>query len=129
MTTSQELSLTRRERQILDILYRRGQASVAEVLAELDSAPSYSAVRGLLRVMVEKGYLEQRQDGPRYLYSPSVRRSQAGRSAVKRILETFFAGSPERMVAALLDVSAQEMSGEQMDRLSKLIAQAQQEGR
>src|SRR3954463_1854164 len=101
MTNHQDLS--RRERQILDILYQRGQATAAEVQTALPEPPSYSAVRALLRILEDKGHVRHEQDGPRYLYVPTIARDNAQRSALKHILQTFFDGSAEQAISALLD--------------------------
>ena len=97
--------LSRRERQILDILYQRGQATAAEVQTALPEAPSYSAVRALLRILEEKGHVRHHQDGPRYVYLPTVARDNAKRSAMRHMLQTFFDGSAESAVVALLQMS------------------------
>ena len=122
-------SLSRRERQIMDIIYGRGQATATEVMENLPDAPSYSAVRALLRVLVEKGHLQHRQDGQRYVYFPTVAREQVKRSALRRVLQTFFNDSTEDAVAALLDISEQRLSDDELDRLQELIRQARREGR
>ena len=114
--------LSRRERQIMDIIYQHGQMSVADVLENLPDAPSYSTVRALLRILEEKGHLTHQKDGPRYIYRPTQPRHQAGRSALKQIVQTFFDKSIEQTVAAL--VSDAEVSDEELDRLSQLIEQA-----
>ena len=114
--------LSRRERQIMDIIYQHGQMSVADVLENLPDAPSYSTVRALLRILEEKGHLTHQKDGPRYIYCPTQPRHQAGRSALKQIVQTFFDKSIEQTVAAL--VSDAEVSDEELDRLSQLIEQA-----
>src|SRR5579871_4873333 len=98
--------LSRRERQMMEILYQRGKASAAEVKDAMNDPPSYSAVRALLRVLVEKGHVRHETDGLKYVYVPVVTREKAKRSAVKQLLETFFSDSPEQIVAALLDVSS-----------------------
>ena len=116
------VKLSRRERQIMDIIYQHGQASVADVLANLPDAPSYSTVRALLRILEEKGHLTHQKDGPRYIYRPTQSRHQAGQSALKQVVQTFFDKSVERTVAAL--VADAEVSEEELDRLSQLIAQA-----
>lgn len=121
--------LSRRERQIMDIIYRRGQATAAEVLEELPDPPSYSAVRAMLRLLEQKGYVRHEQDGPRYIFKPMVRREKARRSALKQLLETFFDGSAGEAVAALLDLSGRKMSEEELDRLSRMIEEARKEGR
>jgi predicted transcriptional regulator len=125
----QGLSLSRRERQIMDAVYRRGQATAAEVLEDLPDPPSYSAVRAMLRVLEEKGHLRHEQPGPRYVFLPTVPREKARRSALKQLVQTFFDGSTEQTVAALLDLSASRLSDAGLDRLSQLIDQARKEGR
>jgi predicted transcriptional regulator len=121
--------LSRRERQIMDAIYRRGQATSAEVLADLPDPPSYSAVRAMLRVLEEKGHLQHVQQGPKYIFLPTVPREKARRSALKQLMQTFFEGSAEQTVAALLDLSASKLSDAELDRLSQLINQARKEGR
>ena len=121
--------LSRRERQIMDIIYERTQATAAEVLENMTDPPSYSAVRAMLRVLEEKGHLKHRQDGPRYVYQPTVSRSRASTSALERVLRTFFENSTEQAVAALLDLKAAKLSDDELDRLRTLIEQARQEGR
>ena len=123
------MNLSRRERQIMDIIYRLERASAAEVLDRLPNAPSYSAVRAMLRILEEKGHLLHTQDGPRYIYSPTVAAAEASRSALRHVLKTFFDGSPAQAMAALLDETAEEMSDDELARLSTLIEQAQQDGR
>lgn len=129
MSGKAHLNLSRRERQIMDIIHQRGQATAAEVLELLPEPPGYSAVRALLRLMEEKGYLKHEQDGPRYVYLATQTRERARRSALKRLLETFFDGSTEQAVTALLEMSRSELGKEELDRLSRLIAQARKEGR
>src|SRR3954470_1199160 len=119
--------LSRRERQIMDVIYRRGRATAAEVLEDLPDPPSYSAVRALLRLLEEKGHVRHEHDGPRYVYSPTVNRDRARRSALKHVVRTFFDGSATDAVAALLDGDAIDHS--ELDRLSALIEQARTEGR
>ncbi len=121
--------LSRRERQILDVLYRAGSASAAEIQAELPDAPSYSAVRGLLRVMGEKGHVVYDQDGPRYVYSAATPRKEAQTSALRRVLNTFFDDSPEQVLAALLDLSSKDLSDDELERLEDRIREAREEGR
>jgi predicted transcriptional regulator len=123
------MSLSRRERQIMDAIYRRGQATSAEVLEDLPDPPSYSAVRAMLRVLEEKGHLQHVQQGPKYLFLPTVPREKARRSALKQLMQTFFDGSAEQTVATLLDLSASKLSDAELDRLSQLINQARKEGR
>ena len=121
--------LSRRERQIMDILYQRGKASASEVREAMADAPSYSAVRAMLRVLEDKGHVKHRQEGLRYVYVPVVARDKAKRSAVKHLVETFFRESPEEVVAALLDVSAARLSGQDLDRMADMIQKAKQEGK
>jgi predicted transcriptional regulator len=120
--------LSRRERQIMDFLYQNGRATAAEVQANLPDPPSYSAVRAMLRVLEEKGHVRHQQDGPRYVYVPSVARERAKRSALRHVVRTFFDGSPEEVVAALLDDRSAKLSDDELDRLARLIARARQEG-
>lgn len=122
-------NLSRRERQIMDVLYRDGQATASEVLAALPDPPSYSAVRAMLRILENKGHARHVAEGTRYVYQPTLPRERAGRPALAGVLETFFDGSTEKAVAALLDLSRDELSPEQLDRLSQLIDQARMEGR
>jgi BlaI family transcriptional regulator, penicillinase repressor len=122
-------SLSRRERQIMDIVYSRGEASAAVVHAGLPDPPSYSAVRALLSILVEKGHLKHRRQEGRYIYVPTRRRAQAGRSALRRVLDTFFEGSLEKAVAALLHGSDANLSPDELRRLGQLIEQARKEGR
>jgi predicted transcriptional regulator len=124
-----ERGLSRRERQIMDVVYRRGQATAAEVLEDLPDPPSYSAVRAMLRVLDEKGHLRHEQQGPRYVFLPTVPREQARRSALQQLVHTFFDGSTEQAVAALLDQSDRTLSDAELARLARLIAQARKEGR
>jgi predicted transcriptional regulator len=121
--------LSRRERQIMDIIYARGQATAAEVLEGLPDPPGYSAVRAMLRVLEEKGHLRHEPRGPRYVFLPTVPREKARRSALKQLLRTFFDDSTEQAVAALLDLSASKLSGDELDRLARLIDEARKEGR
>jgi predicted transcriptional regulator len=122
-------SLSRREREIMEVLYRNGPATAGDVLAGLPDPPGYSAVRGLLRVLENKGHVRHVADGTRYVYLPTLPRDRAGRPALQNVLTTFFDGSTEKAVAALLDLSRADLSGEELDRLSKLIDQARAEGR
>lgn len=119
--------LSRRERQIMDVIYRRGRATAAEVLQDIADPPSYSAVRALLRLLEEKGHVHHEQDGPRYVYLPTVNRERARQSALKHVVRTFFDGSATDAVAALLDNDAIDHA--ELDRLSALIEQARKEGR
>jgi predicted transcriptional regulator len=122
-------NLSRRERQIMDVVYREGQATATEVLASLPDPPSYSAVRAMLRVLENKGHLRHVPDGNRYVYRPTLPRDRAGKPALENVLQTFFDGSTEKVVAALLDLSRSELSPGELDRLSELIEQARTEGR
>jgi predicted transcriptional regulator len=129
MTRTADSHLSRRERQIMDIIYRRGRATAAEVADEMPDPPSYSAVRALLRVLEEKGHLKHEQLGPRYSFLPTVARERASRSALARVVRTFFGGSTEAAVAALLDPSHAKLSREELDRLARRIEDARKEGR
>src|SRR2546421_11614663 len=121
--------LSRREREIMDVIYRAGRASAAEVLDQLTDPPSYSAVRALLRVLEDKGHLRHEEDGLRYVFLPTVPRERARQSALRQILHTFFDGSTEQAGAAPLDLSSTKLSEAEIDRLSGLIADARKEGR
>lgn len=122
-------SFSRRERQIMDVLYSRNRAGVAEVLREMPDPPSYSAVRALLRVLEEKGHVRHEMDGQRYVYVPVVGRSQVRKSALRHLVDTFFEGSAEQAVATLLDLTREDLTPEELNRLSRLIDQAREEGR
>jgi predicted transcriptional regulator len=126
--TNAHRDLSRRERQILDILYKNGRATAAEVQAALPEPPSYSAVRALLRILEEKGHVRHEQDGPRYVYLPTVARDNAKRSALRHILQTFFDGSAEQAISALLDESSSKLSSAELDRLARLIDGARKSG-
>ena len=121
--------LSRRERQIMDVIYQRGQATAAEVMAGIPDPPGYSAVRAMLRVLEEKGHLRHESRGPRYVFLPTVPREKARRSSLKQLVQTFFEGSVEQTVAALLDLSASKLTHEELDRLAALIDRARKEGR
>jgi BlaI family transcriptional regulator, penicillinase repressor len=120
--------LGRRERQIMDVIFRLERASVAEVLAELPDAPSYSAVRGMLGLLEQKGYLQHEQDGPRYVYLPTADPEQAKRGALAHVVDTFFNGSMEAAVAAMLGEVRPTLSQEELDRLARLIEDARRDG-
>jgi predicted transcriptional regulator len=124
MAASAQLDLSRRERQIMDAIYRLGSATVADVMAEMPDPPSYSAVRAMIGKLEAKGYLEHRQEGPRYLYLATVPRHEARESALARLVRTFFDGSTEKAVAALLGMGTGEISDEELDRLAALIQDA-----
>ena len=113
--------LSRRERQIMDVLFRMGQATVSDVLTAMPDPPSYSAVRAMLRILEDKGHVRHEQDGPRYLYKPALARERAKKSAMRHLLHTFFDGSHEQAVAALLDEASSTLSDAEFDRLAKLI--------
>ncbi len=125
--TRTDTHLSRRERQIMDIVYRQNQATAADVLEALPDPPSYSAVRALLRVLEDKGHLRHQRRGPRYVFLPTVAREKARRSALTRVVQTFFEGSAEQAMTALLEQGT--LSQEDLDRLSQLIENARQEGR
>jgi predicted transcriptional regulator len=121
--------LSRRERQIMDILYRRGRASVTDVLADMPDPPSDSAVRALLRILEQKGHVRREEVGTRrYVFRPARPRDSAARTALRRILRTFFDDSAEKAVVALLDVSNTKLSQQELDHLVRLIEQARQKG-
>ncbi len=121
-------NLSRRERQIMDVVYERGEATVAEVLGGLPDPPSYSAVRALLRILEQKGHLQHRKDGPRYVYLATLPHEEARESAMRRVLRTFFGGSTSRAVAALLDME-DNLSQEELHRLANLVDEARKKGR
>src|SRR6476620_8030491 len=122
-------TLTRREREIMDILYRRGRATAAEVLEDMASPPTYSAVRALLRILEDEGHIKHVQDGPRYVYLPAVARKDARKSALSHVVTTFFDGSVEQAVATLVESSRSKLSDEELERLAQLIEKAKKEGR
>ncbi len=121
--------LTGRERQIMDIVYRHDQVTVAEVLDELPDPPGYSAVRALMRILEQKGHLRHTQDGPRYVFSPTIPRDEARQSALSRLVQTFFDGSTEDAVVALIDMSHTRLSKHDLARLSRRLKDARTEGR
>jgi len=129
MGNEKHLQLGRRERQIMDVIYRRGRASVTDVLAELPDPPTYSAVRGMLRLLEEKGFVHHEQEGLKYLYLPADDTRQVRASALKHMVKTFFGGSPEQAVAALLEMSDSKLSARDKQYLSQLISKAKEEGR
>lgn len=129
MTNEKHMQLGRRERQIMDAVYRRGQASVADVLAELPDPPSYSSVRAMLGLLEDKGYLRHRQQGLKYVYIPADDTSKVRNSALEHMVRTFFGGSPERAVAALLEMRDTRLSAKEKQYLAQLIKKAEQEGR
>ena len=121
--------LTRRERQIMDVLYRDGEGTVADVVAKLPDPPSYSAVRATMNVLEEKGHVRHKQDGPRYVYLPAVPRERARRAALNHLLQTFFDGSPESAVVALLQMTDTTLSAPDFERLADEVRKAREEGR
>ncbi|MBV8730968.1 MAG: BlaI/MecI/CopY family transcriptional regulator [Acidobacteriia bacterium] len=121
--------LSRRERQIMEVLYQRGKASAAEVREAMEDPPGYSAVRAMLRVLEEKGHIKHLAEGLKYVYAPVVARDKAKRSALKNLLDTFFQDSPEQVVAALLDVSSKRLTTEELDRMAEMIEKARREGK
>jgi len=129
MTNEKHLQLGRRERQIMDVIYRRGEASVAEVRADLPDPPSYSAVRAMLGLLEDKGYLRHQQRGLKYVYLPTGDTRKVRDSALKHMVSTFFGGSPEKAVAALLEMSDSKLSVREKQYLAQLIKKARQEGR
>ncbi len=121
--------LSRRERQILDILFRRKEATALEIQAELADAPSYSAVRALLRILEEKGHIHHREDGPRYIYVPVIAPADASRSALRHVLDTFFEGSAAGAMAALLGDDGDAITEDELKRMESLIAKARKGGK
>jgi BlaI family transcriptional regulator, penicillinase repressor len=119
--------LSRRERQIMDVIYARGQATAAEVVAALPDPPSYSAVRALLRILEQKGHLRHQEEGPRYVFLPTVSRDRARKSALRNLVRTFFDGSPAQAAAALIDQA--DPSDDDVTRLAAMIDKARKEGR
>jgi BlaI family transcriptional regulator, penicillinase repressor len=129
MTRNTQHHLSRRERQIMDIIYRLGKATAAEVLEGLPNPPGYSAVRAMLRLLEDKGYLKHEQDGPRYIFMPTVAREKARKSALKQMIQTFFDDSATDAVAALLDMSRTKLTSDELDELSRMIDEARKKGR
>ncbi len=125
---SRHLSLTRRERQIMDILYRRGRATAAEVMDDLPGEPSYSTVRTQLRVLETKGHVRHEEAGLRYIYSAEVPRHTARRSALRHLVDTFFDGSAEKAVTALLGGDGARLSDTELDRIAAAIVKARKDG-
>ena len=128
MTSQPHLDLSRRERQIIDIPYSQGRATAAEVQAALPDPPSYSAVRAMLRILEDKGHVRHEQDGPRYVYLPTVARDNAKKSAMRHMLQTFFDGSASQAISALLDDPRATFSDGELDRLAKMIDKARKAG-
>ena len=128
MSPRPHLDLSRRERQIIDILYAQGRATAADVQTALPDPPSYSAVRAMLRILEEKGHVRHEQDGPRYVYVPTLARDNAKKSALRHVLTTFFEGSAEQAISALLDDKSAQLSEAELDRLARLIDGARKAG-
>ena len=127
--TTDASDLSRRERQIMDVVWKQGSATAQEIQDGIPDPSSYSAVRALIRVLESKGHLRHHQDGPRYVYQPTVARSHARRRALDHLLKTFFDGSTEGAVAALLDLREERLTDEEFDRLTRMIAKAREDGR
>jgi predicted transcriptional regulator len=128
MAKSPHATLSRRERQIMDILYRRGRATASEVMEDLTGEPSYSTVRTQLRVLEDKGHVRHEEQGLRYVYTPAVPRHAVRRSALRHVVDTFFDGSAEKTVAALLGGESARLSDKELDRIADLIAKVKKEG-
>jgi predicted transcriptional regulator len=126
---SNDRDLSRRERQIMDFLFRVGKATAADVMEGLPDAPSYSAVRALLRILEQKGHIRHEEEGRAYVYMPLVRRADARQSALSHLLKTFFDNSAEQAVAALLAIKGEKMSAAELERMSRMIDAAKTEGR
>jgi predicted transcriptional regulator len=124
-----EQNLSRRERQIMDVVYRLGRITAADVIDNIPSAPTNAAVRRMLAILEEKGYLRHHVDGQRYVYSPVIDRENASRSALEHLTDTYFDGSPVQAVATLLDISASKLTEEELNELKRLIDTAREEGR
>jgi BlaI family penicillinase repressor len=127
MKTTLHSTLSRRERQIMDILYKRGRATAAGVMADLPGDSSYSTVRTQLRILEEKGHITHQEEGVRFVYVPAVPRRAARRSALKHLVETFFDGSAEQVVAAVLGGEGTRISDDELDRIAELVAKARKE--
>ncbi|MGB5105878.1 MAG: BlaI/MecI/CopY family transcriptional regulator [Candidatus Zixiibacteriota bacterium] len=121
--------LSRRERQIMDIIYQRGEATAADIQSALPEAPGNSAVRALLSLLKQKGLVRHRKKGRMYIYSPVVSRERARRTVLGRVVQTFFGNSVENVIAALIDMSSQKMSDEELTRLEKMIQQRREGGK
>ncbi len=122
-------SLSRRERQIMDIIYQNGEATASEVQKLLQDPPSYSSVRALLAVLEKKGHISHKEQGPRYVYYPLIEPDKVKKSALKHLMKTFFDNSTENVIAALMDISSQEMTEEELNKLTGLIENAKKEGK
>ena len=126
---AKERDLSRRERQIMDFLFRVGRGTAADVLGGIPDAPSYSAVRAMLRILEQKGHIRHEEEGRAYVYMPLVRRAEARQTALSHLLRTFFDNSAEQAVAALLAIKGEKMSDAELERMSRLIDAAKTEGR
>lgn len=124
MSPRPDQNLSRRERQIMDILFAQGRATAADVQTALPDPPSYSAVRAMLRILEDKGHIHHQQDGPRYVYAPTVARENAKKSAIRHVLETFFDGSASQAISTLLDDDTSKLSEAELDRLAHMIDRA-----
>ncbi len=122
-----QTDLSRRERQIMDVLYSSGTSSAAQVRQRLPDPPSYSAVRAMLRILEDKGHIEHSQDGPRYVYRPSVAREQARHGALRHVLDTFFGGSREAVIAALLKEQRDQIGDDEYERMQRIVELAREE--
>jgi predicted transcriptional regulator len=129
MAKAPHSALSRRERQIMDILYRLGRATANEVMAELPGEPNYSTVRTQLRVLESKGHIRHEEQGLRYIYTPTIPRYAVRQSALRHLIETFFEGSAEKMLSTLLGAEGSKLSEEELDRLADLIEKAKKGGR
>ena len=129
MNPNAHTRLGRRERQIMEVVYRLGRATVAEVLDQIEDPPSYSSVRAMLRILEAKGHLKHQQDGPRYVYLPVVSGTRARRSILRDVVQNLFDGSTEAAVAALLESSSARMDDAELERLQRLITTARKQGR
>ncbi|HSM52114.1 MAG TPA: BlaI/MecI/CopY family transcriptional regulator [Thermoanaerobaculia bacterium] len=127
--TSDTAHLSRRERQIMEVVYERGRVTAAEVREQMPDPPSYSAVRAMLRILEDKGHLRHEQDGPRYVFMPTVPHEEASETALRRLVRTFFGGSPEGAMAALLDLEGDRLDEEALDRIAERIDEARKEDR
>ena len=127
--SSRDRALTRRERQIMDILYRRGRATAADVMSDLSGEPNYSTVRTQLRVLDEKGVVRHEEEGLRYVYTPAVPRRTARKSALRHLVDTFFDGSAEQVVGALLGGEGARLSDEELERIPEMVAKAKKESK
>lgn len=127
--TSDTTQLSRRERQIMELVYEHGRVTAAQVRERMPEPPSYSAVRAMLRILEEKGHLRHEQDGPRYVFLPTVPREEARDTALRRLVRTFFGGSPEGAMAALLDLESDRLDEEALERIAERIDEARKEDR